>query len=150
MKNTFVIVADLGMFKAYKFDRTAIQQTPRLELVEELESIDAHGKFTDKVTDQAGRWRMPMSRMAMSYGERQKIDLEMRRRLVKQLAANIQRVLAEHLVEECYMSVNKEVHHQLWDELDARTRNRISKVIPADLTKLDKTEIVEHFAGAVA
>ena len=150
MKNTFVIVADLGLFKAYKFGRTAVQQTPRLELVEELQSLDGQGKLGDKVTDQAGRWRVPTSRMGVSYGERQKIDLEMRKRLLKQLAGHIERVVAEHGVEECYLSVNKDVHHQLWDELDARTRDRIVKVIPADLTKLDKAELIEHFTAAVA
>ena len=145
MKNTLVIVADLGLFKAYKLERTDIQQTPRLELIEELESVDAHGRMGDKVTDQAGRWRMPTGRMAMSYGERQKIDLEMRRRLVKQLAEHIGRAVREQNPEDCYLSVTKETHKQLLEELDPDVRGRIAKILPLDLTKASKVELLDHF-----
>jgi hypothetical protein len=149
MKNTLIIVTDLGLFKAYRLERTAIQQTPRLELIEELEALDAHGKLLDKVTDQAGRWRVPTARMAMSYGERQKIDLEMRRRLIKQMAEHISRVLREQDAEECYLSTNKETHKQLWEELEPDVRKKIVKVLPLDLTKANKSQLLEHFAAEV-
>ena len=149
MKNTVIIVTDLGLFKAYKLEHT-IRQTPRLELLEELESVDAHGKIVDKVTDHAGRWRVPTSRMAMSYGERQKIDLELEKRLIKQLAGHINRVLKDPVVEECYLSVNKSIQYQLLDELENGARAKIVKVVPADLTKTDKSQLLDHFAETVA
>lgn len=148
MKNTLVIVADLGLFKAYKLERTD-HQTPRLELIEELESVDAHGKLVDKVTDQAGRWRVPTARMAMSYGERQKIDLENRRRLVRQLAEHISRSIRGERAGECYLSVNKEIHKQLLDELEADVRGKVVKILPLDLTKAGKAELLDHFAVEV-
>ena len=148
MKNTLVIVTDLGLFKAYRLKHTDIQHTPRLELIEELESVDAHGKLLDKVTDQAGRWRVPMGRMGMSYGERQKIDLEMKRRLVKQLAEHINSTVREQHAEECYLSANKDTHKQLLEELGADVRSRIGKMVPLDLTKASKAELLDRFAAA--
>ena len=146
MQNTLVIVTDLGLFKAYRLERTPVQHTPRLELLEELEVVGAHGRFEDKVTDQAGRWRVPTLRIAMSYGERQKIDLETRKRLIKQLAEHISRVVHEHRPEECYLSVNKAVQRQLLDELGKGVREKVTKVVAADLTKMDTAALLDHFA----
>src|SRR5687768_17175393 len=75
MNDTIIVATDLGAFKAYRLDHTE-RNTPRLELVEEMELVDGHGKLGDKVTDQAGRYSVPTQSMAMSYGERQKIGLE--------------------------------------------------------------------------
>ena len=149
MKNTLVIVTDLGLFKAYRLEHTDIQHTPRLELIEELESVDAHGKLIDKVTDQAGRWRVPMGRMGMSYGERQKIELEMQRRLVKQLAGHINSAAREQNADEIYLSANKDTHRQLLEELGVDVRARIVRMVPLDLTKANKAELLGHFVTEV-
>jgi hypothetical protein len=145
MKNTLMIIADLGLFKAFKLSRTDLTQTPRLDLIEEHEYVDAHGRVLDKVTDQAGRNRAPTMRMGMSYAERQKLQLEMRRRLVKRLAEDIERVIRETGAEECYLSINKDAHKQIMEELNPSSRTRIVEVVPADLTKVEKSELLNHF-----
>src|SRR5690242_6241981 len=99
MKKILLVVLDLGQLKAYRLERTHLN-TPRLVLVEEVEVPEAHRKLLDKVTDQAGRWHVPNSRMAMSYGERQKIALESHRRLVKHQAQALHRLLDTPEVEE--------------------------------------------------
>jgi len=46
MKNKLLIVADLGLVKAYKVEFTLEQHTPRLEQLEELVLEDAHAMRT--------------------------------------------------------------------------------------------------------
>lgn len=147
MKNTVIVTADLGILKAYKLDHTPIKQTPRLELIEECEMVDAHGKILDKVTDQAGRWRIPGEKMAMSYAERQKLDLELRKRLIKQLARQIEDLLDGDSVDECYLATSKEMLHPLLEELTPQTRSRVTKSLPVNLTKNDKADVIAHFLG---
>jgi hypothetical protein len=139
-----LVVLDLGQLKAYRLERTQLN-TPRLIPVEDIELQEAHQKLLDKVTDQAGRWRVPNERMAMSYGERQKIDLEFRKRLMKQHAHSLHRLLNTPDVEECYLATPKEMHHLILEELEPRIRNKITKNLPCDLTKLSKAELLEHF-----
>jgi hypothetical protein len=47
MKNKLIIVAKLGLLKAYRLTFTP-EQTPRLEQLEELVLEDAHSRVVDK------------------------------------------------------------------------------------------------------
>jgi hypothetical protein len=51
MKSKLLIVADLGLVKAYKLDFT-LNHTPRLEQLEEVVLEEARGRVLDKVTDE--------------------------------------------------------------------------------------------------
>ena len=90
MKNTLVVVADLGCFKAFRLENHHPAHTARLEPVEEFNNAEAHGKLGDKVSDLSGRFPRTSSAAhsagAMSDGERHNIELESRKRLVRQLA----------------------------------------------------------------
>jgi hypothetical protein len=145
MKKTVVVVTDLGSFKAFRLYQTPEKKTPRLELLEEFTSLEAHAKLVDKVTDHAGRYRVPNTRMAMSYGENHKIALEVRKRLVRQLGRRLNALLRRPEVEECHFAASKEISHQVLDALDPRVRAKITKHVPHDLTKVDKAELLAHF-----
>jgi len=54
MKSKLLIVADLGLVKAYKLDFTP-NHTPRLEQLQEIVQEEAHSRLLDKLTDEAGR-----------------------------------------------------------------------------------------------
>ena len=88
-----VVVTDLACLKAYRIDANPAHSSPRLELVEEFHSTDAHARLTDKVSDQSGRFPRgggPSNGAgAMSAGERHNIHLEQRKRLVRQLAGRL-------------------------------------------------------------
>ena len=149
MKNTLIVVADLGCFKAYRLENHQPNQSPRLELVEEFTDADAHGKLVDKVSDLSGRFprRTGASNMAaaMSDGERHNIELEGRKRLVRQLAQRLNVLLRNKEVERCLLAASREINHQLLDELEPQVRAKIEKNVPADLTKLERAEILRHF-----
>jgi hypothetical protein len=146
MNDTVIVTTDLGAFKAYRLLRTE-RQTPRLEIIEEIELVDGHGKLGDKVTDQAGRWKVPASnsKMAMSYGERQKIGLELRRRLIKQVAERLQKLVTHPEVESCFFAASPEVNEQILDEAGPGVRAKIEKNLACNLTNAEKTELLQHF-----
>lgn len=147
MKNTLVVVADLGCLKAYRLDQTPVQHTPRLELVQEFNNNGATAKLTDVTTDSSGRFPRggSPSEQGMSDGERHNIELEQRKRLVRQLAGKLGQLLAQPGVEDCYLAVSREIHKPLLDELNPATRSRIVRSVHADLTKVDKSQLLAHF-----
>jgi hypothetical protein len=144
MNDTVIVATDLGTFKAYRLQHTD-RDTPRLEVVEEVEFVDGHGKLGDKQTDQAGRYKVPTQDMAMSCGERQKIELELRRRLVKQAAAQLRNVVANRKVETCYFAASSEINDQILDEAGPDVRRKIEKNVGCNLTNSTKNELIRHF-----
>jgi hypothetical protein len=148
MKNTLVVVADLGCFKAFKLENNHLTRTSRLELLEQHDNADAHGHLVDKVSDLAGRFPRGTGMKAggaMSDGERHNIELEARKRLVRQLAQRLNSLARGHEVENCLLAASKEINHQLLEELEPQVRAKIQKNVSADLTKLERTEILRHF-----
>ena len=76
--STVVIAANLGHLKAFRVEETPTRGR-RLELIDEMEFPEAHGRFLDKITDMAGRF--PVSEgagqgSAMSTGEALTAELE--------------------------------------------------------------------------
>lgn len=147
MNDTIIVATDLGTFKAYQLDRTELN-TPRLELVEEMELLDGHGRLSDKVTDQAGRYSVPMQSMAMSYGERQKIGLELRRRLVKQVAERLKKLAERRDTDAIYFAASSEVNDMILNEAGPQVRAKIEKNVASNLTNVDKGELLRHFLQA--
>ena len=148
MKNTLLVVADLGGFKAFKLENNQLNRAPRLEFIEEFDNKAAHGRLVDRVTDLAGRFPRrtgTSAGCAMSDGERHNIELESRRRLVRQLAQRLNSLARGQEIERCFLAASREINHQLIDELDPQVRAKIAKNVPADLTKLERADILSHF-----
>lgn len=150
--NTLVVVADLGGYKAFKLEDNGknngnLNQTPRLELLEQFENPEAHGRMVDKVSDLSGRFPRAGGRAvgAMSDGERHNIELESRKRFIRQLAQRLNALARGKDIERCLLAASREINHPLLEELDPQVRAKITKNVPADLTKLGRTEILSHF-----
>jgi hypothetical protein len=149
MKNTLVVVADLGCLKAFRLENNHLNRSPRLEPLEHFDSAEAHDRLVDKVTDLSGRFprgsRMANAPGAMADGERHNIELESRKRLVRQLAQRVNALARGDDVESCLLAASLEINHQLVAELEPQVRAKIAKNVTADLTKLDRAEILRHF-----
>ncbi len=150
MKNTLVVVADLGCLKAFRLENSHLNRASRLELLQEFQNPDAHGKLVERVTDLSGRFPRGSGAAnsaggAMSDRERHNIGLENRRRLVRQLAQRFNQLARPEEVERCLLAASKEINRQLLDELEPRVRAKIEKNVPADLTKLEPAAILRHF-----
>lgn len=154
MKKTLIIVADLGLLRAYLETQNAGDRHPHLERVEELKLESAHEKMSDQVTDQAGRF--PKGGGAqnipgdLSAGESLHSEAEQSRRLISQLARRINTLLAEDAVTRCSLAVSGAIHKQLLEALDPKARAKIVQSLASNLTKTDPQELVGHFARATA
>jgi hypothetical protein len=81
----------------------------------------------------------------MSDGERHNIQLEQRKRFVRDLARRVNSLARKEEVERCLLAASREINHQLIDELEPRVRAKIEKNISADLTKLERADILGRF-----
>jgi len=146
MNNKLVVVADLGSFKAYKLARSSLHSTPRLELIEELNLIDANGKRPQELAELTGRQHAPMmGKWATPWGERHNIELERKRRLIKQVAHHLAALLNRDGSDGCYLAASKEISNQIIAELPRSARVKIEKIVACDLTKAEKVELLRHF-----
>src|SRR5919205_1285235 len=95
---SFVIVADRGSLKAYRVEETPTRG-PSLQLVQAFNLTDAHGKLIDKVSDLAGRFPVTdgagAHRGAASIAERTQLASEMDRRIHKELADQIVKIVSQ-------------------------------------------------------
>ena len=73
-----IIAVDLGHFKAYRVTRKE-HESPRIQLIESYDSIEAHGKLSDLLSDSAGRFGVGGGKngAAKGYGEPHHIETEM-------------------------------------------------------------------------
>jgi hypothetical protein len=147
MKNTLLLVADLGGYKAFKIENDHLARSPRLELIEHFDNPAAHGRLGDRVSDLGGRFPRGTGKAAgaMSDGERHNIELEARKRFVRQLAQRLNALARPQEIERCFLAASREINNQLVEELDPQVRLKIEKNIPADLTKIEQAQLLRHF-----
>jgi hypothetical protein len=149
MKNTLVLVTDFGGFKAFRLENDHPHSSPRLELLEEYTDTEAHRRLVEQVSDSAGRFpRRTGARGAtgaMSDGERHNIQLEKRKRGVRNLAGRINSLMQDPQVEQCFLAASREIMNPLLQQLSPGSRSKIGMNIPADLMKASKVELLRQF-----
>jgi len=149
MKNRLVIVTDLGCLRAYRQEDAAPDRGPRLELVEEFTPENAHARISDIMADSAGRF--PRGGGAqnvsgdMSSGERNDLEREHRRRLIKQVGARLDALLGDEAVRTCLFAAGSEINAQLINELSPRARGKITGNVTGNFVKAGKAELLQRF-----
>lgn len=149
---TLIVAADLGSFKAYRLDATVAQNTPRLESLQDFETVDAHTQKRNTLTIMEGQTARDRGKpgflSSASDGEQHNMRLEKQRRLVKQLAQTLDELLLHDNVENCFLAVPSEIHHQFLNALSVRSRNKIKRILPLNLTKVNKADLLSRFLPA--
>jgi Protein required for attachment to host cells len=145
---SFVIVADRGSLKAYRVEETPTRG-PSLQLVQAFNLTDAHGKLIDKLSDLAGRFPVTNGagahRGAASIAERTQLENETDRRIYKQLADEIAKIVTENGTEGWSFAAPAEMHAAIVDLLPARVRDRIVEHVKSDLVKVEPAKLPTHF-----
>jgi hypothetical protein len=144
---SLIIVADRGSLKAYRVDETPTRG-PSLRLIQAFDLTDAHGKLVDKVTDLAGRF--PVSdgaggRHANSIAERTQLETETDRRIHKQLADQIVKIIDRSGKEGWSFAAPAEIHGAIVDLLPRAARDRIVEHVKSDLVKIESAKLASHF-----
>lgn len=148
MKRTLLVLIDSGRFKAYCMEESPRFRTPRLKLLEQWETPVTR-RISDQVTDKAGQFaKGSLSFSAvndMADGERHNLDLERRRRAVKQMATRVGELLQRETLEACYLATSKMINQTVLSTLPDKVRQRIQKNVTANLTRLNPSAIFKHF-----
>src|SRR5438128_500427 len=143
---SLVIVADRGSLKAYRVDETPTRG-PSLQLVQAFDITDAHGKLVDKVTDLAGRYAVSDG-AGMQHGAsiaESKLETETDRRIYKQLADQIVKIIDRRGKEGWSFAAPAEIHAAIVDLLPPAVRNRIVEHVKSDLVKVEPAKLPSHF-----
>ncbi|PYK07503.1 MAG: hypothetical protein DME66_01150 [Verrucomicrobia bacterium] len=145
--SSLIIVTDRGSLKAYRVNETPTRG-PSLQLVQAFNITDAHGKLVDKVSDLAGRF--PVSdgaggRHANSIAERTQLETETDRRIHKQLADQIAKIVTSDGVEGWSFAAPAEIHSAIVDLLPRKVRDRIVEHVKSDLVKTEPSKLPSHF-----
>jgi len=144
LEDTIIIVGNLGEVKVYKvnkYERTIkgeLKVNYNLEMLNAIDYIDSHKKLQDIVTDQAGRFRD-------NIGEEHELENERKRRVLKEIAEDIDTINTKLNPTRVFLSFTKEYMPKLLDELSEKSKQVINKTIPSDLVKTPRDKILEHF-----
>ena len=144
---SLIIVTDRGSLKAYRVNETPTRG-PSLQLVQAFNITDAHGRLVDKVTDLAGRFPVSAGvggRHANSIAERSQLETETHRRIHKELADQIVKIVSHNGKEGWSFAAPAEIHTAIVDLLPAAVRGRIVEHVKSDLVKTEPAKLVTHF-----
>jgi Protein required for attachment to host cells len=143
--SSLIIVTDRGGLKAYKVNETPTRG-PSLQLVQAFNITDAHGKLIDKLTDVAGRFSATdnSGMHGASIGE-SKLETETERRIYKQLADQIVKLVKNDGVQGWSFAAAPDIHQAIVDLLPGDVRNRIVEHVKSDLVKVESAKLHTHF-----
>ena len=143
-----MIVTDRGSLKAYRVDDTPTRG-PSLQLVQAFNITDAHGRLIDKVSDLAGRFAVTEGagahRGPTSIAERTQLATEMDRRILKELADQIAKIVSQNGRDGWSFAAPAEIHTTIVDLLPAAVRQRIVEHVKSDLVKVEAAKLINHF-----
>jgi hypothetical protein len=145
---SLIIVTDRGSLKAYRVNETPTRG-PSLQLVQAFNITDAHGRLVDKVSDLAGRFPVTdgagAHRGASSIAERTQLVAETDRRIHKELADQIVKIVSSNGKEGWSFAAPAEIHAAIVGLLPAAVRDRIVEHVKSDLVKTEPSRLPAHF-----
>jgi Protein required for attachment to host cells len=116
--------------------------------VQAFDITDAHGRLIDKVTDLAGRFPVTEGagthRGPASIAE-SKLQTETDRRINKELADQIAKIINGSGKEGWSFAAPAEIHSAIIDLLPGRIRDRIVEHVKSDLVKVEPAKLTAHF-----
>jgi hypothetical protein len=146
--SSLIIVTDRGSLKAYRVNETPTRG-PSLQLVQAFNITDAHGRLVDKVSDLAGRFPVTNGAGAHhgpgSIAERTHLATEMDRRIQKELADQIVKIVSQNGNEGWSFAAPAEIHSAIVGLLPPAVRNRIVEHVKSDLVKTEPAKLPAHF-----
>ena len=146
--NTLLIVADRGGLRAYRVGENP-NRAPGLHLIDSFEAQETHGRFQDKVTDQAGRFKGSGAANQSTGGtaEHPTIEMENDRRACKHVAQRINELVAQEKPEGWLLAVPATIHALVEGHLQPEAKEHLAEVVHADLRRSEPAKILTHFSA---
>ncbi|QSR87338.1 host attachment protein [Candidatus Methylacidiphilum infernorum] len=147
MRLDIIIVADLGQIKAFKVIRDELTAHSHVQLIDDQIIEMGRKKLKDIDTDKQGEFAVVSYPLTgeRSVGERHNEKLEIRRKLICELSKIIGQIIKKYNPSAWALSAPAEILPRIIENLDQATKKNLIKTISADLTKIDKTEILQRF-----
>lgn len=141
-----IIAVDLGHFKAYKVS-TGSPGSPKIDLVESYDSIEGHGKLSEKLSDRAGRFGLSGRKNidAKGFGEAHNITLEAEKKTAKLIAKDITAIIGREGVKKWWFAAPDKINSLVIENLDTGIKTMMDKNINSNLTNTKKSEVLKHF-----
>jgi Protein required for attachment to host cells len=144
MTPQFLIVADRGMLKAFNVESESSRRpTPRLVAKHEID--EAHGRFQDRFSDQAGSFQSSATGNVNETAERMGIVNEIDSRIFRQLSEIIDNVLGEHSPDRWSFAAPSEINPAILDGVAPQWKDRLQRNVPRNLVKTDAGELLGFF-----
>lgn len=141
---SLIIVTDRGSLKAYKITQTP-NRGPHLQLVQAFDTTDAHGRYQDKLTDQAGSFPGGSAPGQNSIAERTGIEAENDRRICKQLADSISEIVEREGRDGWSFAAPASIQSAIVELLPPAVRDLIVEQVKSDLVKIERAKLPGHF-----
>lgn len=144
--STIVITVDLGHFKAFKINQDPVGR-PIIDLIESIDSIEAHGKLSDKLSDGAGRFRGGGGKdeVARGFGDPRNIEADLREKIEKNISEDINALIRKECPDNWYLAAPSRINKNIVDNLEPRVKALMTKNIASDITKVPEAELMGHF-----
>lgn len=141
MSSQLIVVTDMQRFKLYTTKKDPMGRES-VELLQSLDSVDAHERISDKVSDQQGNFQ---GVGASGSGENHNLVLEEERRRIKEIASLITDALKTHSHDTWSLAAPKAINNHIVELLDASLTQTMSLNLHSDLTKTPDDELLGHF-----
>lgn len=143
-----IIAVDLGHFKAYRVTKEPFEKSAKAELIGSYDSMGARMKLSNKLSDAAGRFRLAGGRngKAAGYGEAHNLETEEEKRLVKQIAVDINELVSKEKCETWSLAAGKHINGLIIEHLDPGVKAKLDKNLYCNLTKAGKSELLDYFS----
>ena len=145
MTPPFIITADRGTIKAFKL-KEAPNRGPMPQLVIKKEFKEAHERYRDKVSDQAGTFPIVGSAgKGNAIAERHGIEREEDAKIFRAIGHEIERIIREHQPRTWCFAAPAEINPLILDHVSLDLRRTLSNNVKRDLTRIPAESLVEHF-----
>ena len=145
--NTLLIVADRGGLKAFRVEARP-NGKPGLHQIDSDYEQDAHGRYEDKVTDRAGRFKgSGAGQTGGGSADHDKIDMENDRRAVKAIAGRINELIEKEKPADWRLAVPAQIDKLLTEHLKPEVRKHLAETVHADLLRAEAADIMGHFSA---
>ena len=127
---SLIVVADRGSLRAYRVGETA-RRGAELKLVQAFEIPES---------DPEARTHHAMPRTDLPQ-----VEAEMNRRICRELANEISRLVRQETAEGWSLAAPESIYRELVDHLPVEIRERIVEHVRSDLVKTEVAKLPEHF-----
>ncbi|MCF6311041.1 MAG: host attachment protein [Verrucomicrobiales bacterium] len=152
MKNTFIVLADLGHLRAFQPQAAepGVGREYDLKEIKLAPLTHTPTPISEQVTDQAGRFAQGGGAGAargcgMSHGEAHNLKTEDERRLIKELASRIDAVLAKRSPARWILAAPSAILPRLKEALHPTSKKILVDTQGSDLTKLSLKQVEARF-----